>query len=141
MPFTRDDLLELPFVHVGKTVDYWAVTACEDYAEDCATGRMFASMLVSFMRDHDAPTIMNWVLDAMPNGDDRCGLEIGFVQELAERAVAASRKATPLADLDRLVSDHEPPEPISVTGKLHGISFKPIGVVVGREVTKVSVPG
>lgn len=83
----------LPFVNVdqetGKVANYWNVTASGDYGADCETGRAYAYDLIDHIADTQFPGILNRVTDAMPRGDARGGIEVGFCHIFGAMAAAA----------------------------------------------------
>lgn len=80
----------LPFVLVdketGKVTNYWNVAASGDYGEDCETGRAYAYDLIDHIADTQFPGTLAWVASAMPIGDAKTGIEIGFWNVIATAA-------------------------------------------------------
>lgn len=74
----------LPFISIidkedgERTINHWSVSPSGDYGKDCETGRHYARLLVRSLRLTDCASILPWIIEAMPRGKDRTGIEIGF---------------------------------------------------------------
>ena len=74
----------LPFVQ-GR--NYWSVTPSGDYADDCATGRAYARDALLWMVCGDFGAMLGYIVQAMPRGTNMGGIEIGFLQGIADAAM------------------------------------------------------
>lgn len=81
------DLSFLGFGDDGALKSCWRPEISGDYAQDVATGRRYAWETVTVMRENDVPFILHNIAEAMPRGDERTGVEIGFWQGIAEALV------------------------------------------------------
>lgn len=86
-------LRQLPFVTETKEgLCLWAVEPTGDYSEDCATGRMMASLLLDHIQATNSPFLLGYVVKEMPK--EMSGTEIGFFSEVAECAAFETRGET-----------------------------------------------
>jgi len=89
---TEAPYAELSFYGGGDSL--WAPDRTGNYADDCDRGRAYARELITYMRLRDAPMMLGYVSRAIGAGE-WSGVEVGFFQELAERAVANSAVSPP----------------------------------------------
>lgn len=79
---------DLPFVDATATeVLLWSVQPTGDYSTDCATGARYARAMLTVIRTHQTPQLLGNVVCAMPPRAKWTGIEIGFLTEIATRAV------------------------------------------------------
>lgn len=98
MTRTAEALRQLPFVTETKDgLNLWAVEPTGDYSEDCATGRLMASILLDHMQDCNSPSLLAHVVKDMPATFS--GTEIGFFSEVAECAAFETRAETDTASV------------------------------------------
>lgn len=85
---------KLPFVQSdgnGQITSTWAVTACGDYAEDCATGRKYFRDLLLEMNLSSNQQLLPRVLRGQAMVLDKWGgIEVGFHQALSIELLASA---------------------------------------------------
>jgi hypothetical protein len=76
---------------VGSEINLWAPTETGDWATDTATGRTYASELISVMRDNEAPMLLGHVGKAISVRGKHGGVEVGFFQQIAEKLLGSAK--------------------------------------------------
>lgn len=86
---TSTALSDLPFVvvRVGLPTNLWRVDASGDYVADCATGASHADALLEHMDLNENPSLLAMVAREAARAD-WTGVQVGFFQRLAEKAVS-----------------------------------------------------
>lgn len=79
-------LSELDFVQTvdGRLVSTWSPTRTGDHAKDCATGRTYGVQMLDLMRRQSNPVLLGQVTQGIVSGGIYSGVEIGFMQAIAE---------------------------------------------------------
>lgn len=81
LPFVK--MIDVPGYDDAVAFDFWAPLRRGDYAFDCETGRCYAEDLAAYIRATRDMPILDRIARAMPTGEARSGVEIGFFAGLA----------------------------------------------------------
>lgn len=82
---------DLPFIKKEKdSIVFWSVKPSGDFDKDCQTGREFAILALHHMRQADFLPLLTWCIMDMPRKEDCSGIEVGFLEFIAEAAVKRS---------------------------------------------------
>jgi hypothetical protein len=83
----KPEIPELPFIKKKRDrILFWSVTPTGDYVKDCQMGREYAALALKYMVEADFKPLLTWCLMDMPRKKDCSGIEVGFLEFLAEIA-------------------------------------------------------
>ncbi len=83
-------LSQLSFaVAESKRVNLWPEVQTGTYSEACQIGKARAAELLDYMQRNDSPFVLGHVADAIAQRGSVGGVETGFFQVIAERALRA----------------------------------------------------
>lgn len=71
----------------GRVACYWAPKASGDWAADNAAGRAYAAEAIHHISANDATPVLGFIMKAMVSRGEFGGVEAGFSQRMAQRAV------------------------------------------------------
>ena len=84
---------DLPFITKrNDKIVFWDVAPSGDYALDCKTGRRYASLALAYMIKEDFIPLFTWAIMDMPRKKDATGIEVGFLEFFAERAICTDKR-------------------------------------------------
>ena len=96
--FAKLSFVEVAFDDAGAPfIDLWAVRRTQDYARDTAAGRGYANELITYVRAHDALSLLVQVFKAIVSRGNWTGVEVGFFHVVAGSSVRVdefSRRAS-----------------------------------------------
>ena len=82
----------LPFVRKTENkIIFWCVKPSGDYNDDCQTGNTYGELAIRYMKQADSKSLLTWCVLDMPSIKDFSGIEVGFLEFIAEQAVSTNR--------------------------------------------------
>lgn len=86
--FAKLSFVEVAFDDSGAPyLDMWAVRRTQDYNRDTAAGRAYANELLTYVRAHDALSLLVQVFKAICSRGAWTGVEVGFFHVVAVSSV------------------------------------------------------
>jgi hypothetical protein len=70
-------------------MEVWAPDITGDWTIDCSRGRAYAEEALDFMRATDNPSCLGHIVKGMIGAGRYTGVEVGFLQRIAEEALTA----------------------------------------------------
>ena len=81
-----DYKIDLPFIDNSQgQIKFWKVTPSDNYLNDILTGHTYAKKAINFMESQGLTPLFSKIVKDMP--DEYSGIEIGFLEEIAQRAI------------------------------------------------------